>query len=130
MGFYVHVLGGTISVAAAYIMGPRIGRFNEDNSESLELKGHSVPFTALGGFILMFGFLVTNGFGKKYCDLLGLQRRFDRSDFARRHGQHSGLGHDKHNSLWLLRSPDLSVHFLRPSRQIESASINQRSSSR
>lgn len=60
MGFYVHVLGGTISVAAAYIMGPRIGRFNEDNSESLELKGHSVPFTALGGFILMFGFLVTN----------------------------------------------------------------------
>ncbi|PAV62526.1 hypothetical protein WR25_00153 [Diploscapter pachys] len=42
-------------------MGPRIGRFNEDNSESLELKGHSVPFTALGGFILMFGFLAFNG---------------------------------------------------------------------
>ncbi|KHJ96316.1 ammonium transporter, partial [Oesophagostomum dentatum] len=58
----VHLCGGTISFAAAYIMGPRIGRFPEDGEEeSIEIKGHSVPFAALGGFILMFGFLAFNG---------------------------------------------------------------------
>ncbi|VDL81520.1 unnamed protein product [Nippostrongylus brasiliensis] len=58
----VHLCGGTISLAAAYIIGPRIGRFAEDGEEeSIEIKGHSVPFAALGGFILMFGFLAFNG---------------------------------------------------------------------
>ncbi|KAK6745899.1 hypothetical protein RB195_012170 [Necator americanus] len=58
----VHLCGGTISFAAAYIIGPRIGRFPEDGEEeSIEIKGHSVPFAALGGFILMFGFLAFNG---------------------------------------------------------------------
>uniref|UniRef100_A0A1I7WL83 Ammonium transporter n=1 Tax=Heterorhabditis bacteriophora TaxID=37862 RepID=A0A1I7WL83_HETBA len=58
----VHLCGGTISFIAAYIMGPRIGRFPKDGEEeSIEIKGHSVPFAALGGFILMFGFLAFNG---------------------------------------------------------------------
>ncbi|CAJ0585369.1 unnamed protein product, partial [Mesorhabditis spiculigera] len=47
---------------AAYLMGPRIGRFPEEGQEeSPDIKGHSVPFAALGGFILMFGFLAFNG---------------------------------------------------------------------
>ncbi|KAI6170872.1 Ammonium transporter [Aphelenchoides bicaudatus] len=55
--------GGTISFVAAYIMGPRIGRFPKEGQEgSPELQGHSVPFAALGGhFILMFCFLAFNG---------------------------------------------------------------------
>ncbi|KAI1701015.1 ammonium transporter family domain-containing protein [Ditylenchus destructor] len=58
----VHLCGGTISLLAAYLMGPRIGRFSTDGvSKSIEIKGHSVPFAALGGFILMFGFLAFNG---------------------------------------------------------------------
>ncbi|CAJ0939510.1 unnamed protein product, partial [Mesorhabditis belari] len=58
----VHLCGGTISFIAAYIMGPRIGRFPDDSGEvSGEIKGHSVPFASLGGFILMFGFLAFNG---------------------------------------------------------------------
>ncbi|KAJ1355000.1 ammonium transporter Amt1 [Parelaphostrongylus tenuis] len=57
----VHLCGGVISLAAAYIIGPRIGRFSKDGKgEPLEIKGHSVPFVALGGFILMFGFLGFN----------------------------------------------------------------------
>ena len=39
----VHVCGGIISLVAAKIMEPRIGRFNKNEGESLELKGHSVP---------------------------------------------------------------------------------------
>ncbi|KAK0396553.1 hypothetical protein QR680_001764 [Steinernema hermaphroditum] len=58
----VHLCGGTISFIAAYMMGPRIGRFPKaGEEESIEIKGHSVPFAALGGFILMFGFLAFNG---------------------------------------------------------------------
>ncbi|KAI6177934.1 Ammonium transporter family and Ammonium transporter AmtB-like domain-containing protein [Aphelenchoides fujianensis] len=58
----VHVCGGTISLVAAYIMGPRIGRFPKSSEEpSVEIQGHSVPFAALGGFLLMFCFLAFNG---------------------------------------------------------------------
>uniref|UniRef100_A0A1I7WL85 Ammonium_transp domain-containing protein n=1 Tax=Heterorhabditis bacteriophora TaxID=37862 RepID=A0A1I7WL85_HETBA len=57
----VHVCGGIISLVAAYIMGPRIGRFHKSSNKSIEIKGHSVPFSALGGFILIFGFLAFNG---------------------------------------------------------------------
>ncbi|KAK0396555.1 hypothetical protein QR680_001765 [Steinernema hermaphroditum] len=58
----VHLCAGTISLIAAYMLGPRIGRFSKRGEEqSAEIKGHSVPFAALGGFILMFGFLAFNG---------------------------------------------------------------------
>ncbi|CAJ0953808.1 unnamed protein product, partial [Mesorhabditis belari] len=58
----VHLCGGTISFLAAWMMGPRIGRFQKEGEDpSPEIKGHSVPFAALGGFILMFGFLAFNG---------------------------------------------------------------------
>uniref|UniRef100_A0A183CPC2 Ammonium transporter n=1 Tax=Globodera pallida TaxID=36090 RepID=A0A183CPC2_GLOPA len=71
----VHVCGGTISLIAAILIGPRIGRFPErtvivpvgsprrkqKEPKSVEIKGHSVPFASLGGFILMFGFLAFNG---------------------------------------------------------------------
>ncbi|KAE9553086.1 hypothetical protein FO519_003719 [Halicephalobus sp. NKZ332] len=39
----VHLCGGTISFIAAYMMGPRIGRFPEAGDSSPEIQGHSVP---------------------------------------------------------------------------------------
>lgn len=84
----VHLCGGTISLIAALLIGPRIGRFPEKEARQknkvkkgkqqritplrnvgtegklpkiAEIKGHSVPFASLGGFILMFGFLAFNG---------------------------------------------------------------------
>ncbi|CAG0890752.1 unnamed protein product [Cyprideis torosa] len=55
----VHLTGGVASLVAASMLGPRIGRF--DNGKVNELRGHSVPLAALGGFILLFGFLAFNG---------------------------------------------------------------------
>ncbi|PAV62524.1 hypothetical protein WR25_00151 [Diploscapter pachys] len=57
----VHLCGGSISFVAALIIGPRIGRFSRDGQPAKPILGHSVPFAALGGFILMFGFLAFNG---------------------------------------------------------------------
>ena len=55
----VHLLGGLCALVGCYFIGPRDGRFTEDGSK--KISGHSVPFAALGGFILLFGFLAFNG---------------------------------------------------------------------
>ncbi|XP_011442564.3 putative ammonium transporter 1 [Magallana gigas] len=57
----VHVCGGVAAFVAATVMGPRIGRFDKETGQPEEIKGHSVPLAALGGFILIFGFLAFNG---------------------------------------------------------------------
>ncbi|OWF37328.1 putative ammonium transporter 1 isoform X2 [Mizuhopecten yessoensis] len=57
----VHMLGGIAAFTAALIMGPRIGRFDKDTGAPEDIKGHSVPLSALGGFILLFGFFAFNG---------------------------------------------------------------------
>ncbi|KAL3120554.1 hypothetical protein niasHT_007846 [Heterodera trifolii] len=56
----VHLCGGTISLIAAWMMGPRIGRFSSEG-QPCKMEGHSVPLASLGGFILMLGFLAFNG---------------------------------------------------------------------
>ncbi|NP_001161500.1 ammonium transporter-like protein [Saccoglossus kowalevskii] len=56
----VHVVGGMAALVGAVILGPRIGRF-ENGKPVTGLSGHTVPLVALGGFILMFGFLAFNG---------------------------------------------------------------------
>jgi Amt family ammonium transporter len=56
----VHVSAGLSALIATYFMGPRLGRFTPDGRPR-EMAGHSVPMAALGGFILLFGFLAFNG---------------------------------------------------------------------
>jgi Amt family ammonium transporter len=41
-------------------MGPRHGRFDAKGN-SVDMPGHSIPMAAMGGFILLFGFLAFNG---------------------------------------------------------------------
>ncbi|EDV19695.1 uncharacterized protein TRIADDRAFT_33117 [Trichoplax adhaerens] len=50
----VHCVGGVTSLTGAFILGPRIGRFDE-NGKPKTIPGHTVPLVALGGFILIFG---------------------------------------------------------------------------
>lgn len=57
----VHSAGGVCAFVAAAVMGPRIGRFDKESGQPQDIKGHSVPLAALGGFILLFGFLGFNG---------------------------------------------------------------------
>jgi Amt family ammonium transporter len=50
----VHMIGGFASLAAAYILGPRIGRFDA-SGQPQDMPGHSVTLILLGVFLLWFG---------------------------------------------------------------------------
>jgi Amt family ammonium transporter len=53
-GMIVHGLGGIAGLTAAWVIGPRIGRFNDDGSVNV-IPGHSLSFAVLGTLILAFG---------------------------------------------------------------------------
>jgi len=53
-GMIVHGMGGIAGLTAAYMLGPRIGRYNEDGSANV-IPGHSLTFAVLGTLVLAFG---------------------------------------------------------------------------
>ena len=53
-GMIVHGMGGIAGLTAAYVIGPRLDRFNDDGSVNV-IPGHSLTFAALGTLILAFG---------------------------------------------------------------------------
>ncbi|XP_022238476.1 putative ammonium transporter 1 [Limulus polyphemus] len=57
----VHLVGGTSAFVGTVLLGPRIGKFDPITGIPNDIRGHSVPLTAVGGFILLFGFLAFNG---------------------------------------------------------------------
>lgn len=66
MGFHdfagsvvVHAVGGFAALAAAIVLGPRIGRFNSD-PDAPHLAGHSLATASLGVFILWVGWFGFN----------------------------------------------------------------------
>jgi Amt family ammonium transporter len=50
----VHAVGGMAALVGAWILGPRIGRFNRDGSPNV-IAGHNLPLVMIGVFILWFG---------------------------------------------------------------------------
>jgi Amt family ammonium transporter len=55
----VHMIGGSIALAGAIVIGPRIGRFNKDGSANA-MPGHNIPMGVLGTIILFFGWFGFN----------------------------------------------------------------------
>jgi Amt family ammonium transporter len=53
-GMIVHAMGGIAGLTAAWIIGPRMNRFNDDGSVNV-IPGHSMTFAVLGTLILAFG---------------------------------------------------------------------------
>ncbi len=55
----VHAVGGVTALAGTLILGPRIGKFNQDGSPNF-IAGHNIPLVALGTFILWLGWFGFN----------------------------------------------------------------------
>ncbi|MGF1668745.1 MAG: ammonium transporter [Acidimicrobiia bacterium] len=56
----VHLTGGIAAIAGVMVLGPRIGKYDE-NGKPLPIPGHSLMLGALGVFILWFGWYGFNG---------------------------------------------------------------------
>jgi Amt family ammonium transporter len=55
----VHTIGGSIALAGAIVIGPRIGRFNK-NGTANAIPGHNIPLGILGTIVLFFGWFGFN----------------------------------------------------------------------
>ena len=56
----VHMVGGVAALVGAKILGPRIGKYDE-NGKSKAIPGHNIAIGALGVFILWMGWFGFNG---------------------------------------------------------------------
>ena len=55
----VHTVGGLAALVGAWMVGPRIGKFNSDGTPNI-IKGHSMPLVVAGTFVLFFGWFGFN----------------------------------------------------------------------
>jgi ammonium transporter, Amt family len=55
----VHMIGGSVGLAGAIVLGPRIGKFNKDGSAN-SIPGHNITIGILGTIILFFGWFGFN----------------------------------------------------------------------
>ena len=55
----VHMTGGVMGLVGAWLIGPRIGKYNKDGSANA-IPGHSLPLAIVGTFILAFGWFGFN----------------------------------------------------------------------
>ena len=55
----VHAMGGFAALAAAIVLGPRLGKYDQ-NGKPVAIPGHNLPLAAVGGFILWFGWFGFN----------------------------------------------------------------------
>lgn len=56
----IHMVGGVSALIGAWLLGPRLGKYNKDGSPNA-IPGHNVVIGALGCFILWFGWYGFNG---------------------------------------------------------------------
>jgi len=55
----VHLTGGVLAFVGAKILGPRIGKYNQDGTPNA-IPGHNIPLAIIGTFILAFGWFGFN----------------------------------------------------------------------
>jgi Amt family ammonium transporter len=55
----IHAMGGFAALAGAIVLGPRLGKYNEDGTANA-IPGHNLTLSAVGAFILWFGWFGFN----------------------------------------------------------------------
>jgi len=55
----VHMTGGVMALVGAWLLGPRLGKYNKDGSINA-IPGHNIPMAVVGTLILAFGWFGFN----------------------------------------------------------------------
>ena len=55
----VHAMGGFSALAAAIVLGPRVGKYSKEGNSNT-IPGHNLPLASIGAFILWFGWFGFN----------------------------------------------------------------------
>lgn len=55
----VHTIGGTVGLMGAWLVGPRLGKYNADGTPNI-FRGHNLVYVVTGTFILFFGWFGFN----------------------------------------------------------------------
>ena len=66
----VHSVGGWMGLALILIIGPRLGKYGK-NGKIIEIQSQNIPLSALGTFLLIFGWFGFNG-----GSLLAIESKF------------------------------------------------------
>jgi Amt family ammonium transporter len=56
----VHLTGGMLGLVAAFVIGPRVGKFVGKKKSPRTFFGHSIPLAVLGAWLLVFGWFGFN----------------------------------------------------------------------
>ncbi|MDR4504868.1 MAG: ammonium transporter [Candidatus Scalindua sp.] len=56
----VHSISGWVALSGAFVLGPRIGKFNSEGTVN-RMHGHNLPLATIGTFFLWFGWFGFNG---------------------------------------------------------------------
>jgi len=56
----VHLQGGSLALITAYLLGPRLGKYNREGKLVNPIPAHNIPMVQLGAFILAFGWFGFN----------------------------------------------------------------------
>jgi Amt family ammonium transporter len=110
LGFYdfagstiVHAAGGFAALAAAMLLGPRLGKYSEAGIKPI--PGHSMPLAAIGVFLLWFGWFGFNGGSVLSADPVPVSLVFVTTSLAAAAGAIGAFG----ASYALFKTHDLSM---------------------
>ncbi|KAK9803386.1 hypothetical protein WJX72_003452 [[Myrmecia] bisecta] len=102
----VHTVGGCCALMAAWQLGPRIGRFNENGTVN-NMPGHSIIMATLGTFILWFGWYGFNPMSTQH--ILGqMETAAKVATNTTLSAASGGLFSMAINSVWYGRQPDVA----------------------
>ncbi|MEO1512402.1 MAG: ammonium transporter [Planctomycetota bacterium] len=104
----VHSVGGWGALAGAIMLGPRLGKYlrrNDGTAVTRPIMGHSMPFAAVGVFLLWFGWFGFNGGSVLSADPATVSFVFVTTTLAAAAGAIAAMA-----TSWIVQSkPDLTM---------------------
>jgi len=100
----VHSVGGWLSLSAVVILGPRLGKYDDEGIPKA-INGHNIPLAALGGFILWFAWFGFNAGSTMEASAKDIAHIVTTTNLSAAAGAITAM----FISWWLFKKPDASM---------------------